>query len=777
MLPNEIHEENGGSFLQGHNVYPGLDKEVAALGARDMEACMQCGNCASTCPLSKGENTFPRKIYRYLQLGLKEELLSSPEPWLCYYCGDCNTDCPRGAEPAETMMAARRWLTTQYDITGLATKFYTSPKWEVGAFMAIFLFVVGLFLTFHGPVVVERVELNTFAPVHWVHIGDQVMIVIVFALVFANAFNMYRKIMRGTKIPLTMYLTQAPVFVINYFTQKNWRKCGTGPGSAWWRHLMLFSGWVAMEVLVMIFLTSFQTDIVHPFWHPTRFVGYYATVTLLLGSGTMLYSRWYKKKENLHRYSDFTDQFFLLLIFIIAATGIMVHITRLMGLPLTTYAIYVIHVGICVSMLMIMLPFGKLSHLMYRPLAIFLTTLKQKVQKESELNNKVMEEAIGDTFQTCMQCGTCTASCPKPQFIDFSPRQILRNISLDRATNINVDQAAWACNTCDACVATCPRGIPLSDLMVSIREKSVEKTFVPEPVATALKNLKKERNPFSGHQIGRVNRQQALGQTVFDASRDEILLHNCCHSLSAPDWHPNSHGAKALNIILKAVGIQPASLGDKEQCCGDLARVSGEAQVADKCAAEATKNFAEAKASRILTSSPHCFERLKENDNVAHSTEFIATLMKNGVLVANKKQDITVTYHDPCYLGRKNEMYEQPRAILKALPGVKFVEMTRNKKESLCCGGGGSGVFQFPEKGMSNTTLRIAEAITTGASVLVTSCPYCINMFEESIRKQGLEDKIQVRDINTLLVDSLDLSGAGVAPLHQEREDQEEIHV
>ena len=178
--------------MKKNNISPDLLNEVQRLGARDSEACMQCGNCASACPLSTGENTFPRKIYRYLQLGLRDKLMEAPEPWLCYYCGTCNTDCPRGAEPAETMMATRRWLMTQYDWTGLAWRFYTSPKWEVGAFLGVALFVVALFLIFHGPVVTDRVELTTFAPVHLVHLGDQIMIGFVFAALFSNAFNMYR---------------------------------------------------------------------------------------------------------------------------------------------------------------------------------------------------------------------------------------------------------------------------------------------------------------------------------------------------------------------------------------------------------------------------------------------------------------------------------------------------------------------------------------------------------------------------------------------------------
>jgi ferredoxin len=182
--------------VKKENVSPDLYSEVKRLGARDMEVCMQCGNCASACPLSAGENTFPRKIYRYLQLGLRDKLLESPEPWLCYYCGDCNTDCPRGAEPAETMMATRRWLMTQYDWTGIARRFYTSPKTEVGAFLGVGLFVILLFLIFHGPVVTDRVELNTFAPVHWIHLGDQIMMGFVFMMLFTNAAHMF-DIMQG----------------------------------------------------------------------------------------------------------------------------------------------------------------------------------------------------------------------------------------------------------------------------------------------------------------------------------------------------------------------------------------------------------------------------------------------------------------------------------------------------------------------------------------------------------------------------------------------------
>ena len=203
-----------------------LYQEVAQFGARDMETCMQCGNCSASCPLSTGHDTFPRMVYRYLQLGLRDKLRSSPVPWLCYYCGECNRDCPRGAEPAETMMAARRWLTTQYDWTGLAKRLYLSEAWEIGALAVVALFVVLLFVFFHGPIVTDRVSVNTFVPVLWIEIGDLTMALILSTFLLSNAFRMFRFIMDGTRVPVKLYLTEARAFVLHFAAEKKLLECG-----------------------------------------------------------------------------------------------------------------------------------------------------------------------------------------------------------------------------------------------------------------------------------------------------------------------------------------------------------------------------------------------------------------------------------------------------------------------------------------------------------------------------------------------------------------------
>ena len=437
-------------------------------------------------PFVDRENTFPRKIYRYLQLGLRDKLLESPEPWLCYYCGECNTDCPRGAEPAETMMATRRWLTTQYDWTGLSKRFYLSEAWEFGALGSVALFIILLFTFFHGPIITDRVAVNTFAPVHWIEFGDLTMAVILSTFLLSNAFRMYRSIMKGTKIPLLLYVTEAKAFVLNFLTQRRWRQCGEDR-SRWLKHLILVSGYLTMMTLIIVCIRWFQVD--DTSWNFTSIFGYYATAVLLILTVEMFRSR-FEKKENIHRFSHMSDWLFLSLLFLTALTGIMMHIVRLAGWPMGTYVIYVVHLAIAVPMLVIEVPFGKWSHLFYRPLAIFLTTLKAKAQKDSTVDPAEILKDVGEIFKSCMQCGTCTGVCPQSEVGLYNPRMILRNLNLDTSSNVSLDEASWNCATCNSCVVQCPRGIGILDLIKSVRRQVVDAGFLPKYFDAPVKSLK-----------------------------------------------------------------------------------------------------------------------------------------------------------------------------------------------------------------------------------------------------------------------------------------------
>jgi len=361
-----------------YRVQPGLHRDLAKFGGGDITTCMNCGHCTAECPQTAEAGGFPRRIIHLLQVGHREKLAASLEPWLCYYCGDCSDSCPRDANPGETMMAARRYLTAMYDWTGLGKRFYTSAWWEIGAVAAVGLFVVGLFVLFHGPVVTDRVELNTFAPVKWVEIGDWLMGGVLAVLLLSNGWRMARWVMGtggGGDVPWSLYLRKIPAFFEHFATQKKWREC-EGPDRRWLKHFLLVTGYVTMMVLVIVFLRWFQTDEIVPFYDPTRLFGYYAAAALLYVTADFLRGR-IRKRDNVHKYSEPTDWMFLSLLFLVALTGILVHLFRLAGLPLATYGTYVIHMAIVVPMLVVEVPFGKWGHMFYRPFAAYLAAVKR----------------------------------------------------------------------------------------------------------------------------------------------------------------------------------------------------------------------------------------------------------------------------------------------------------------------------------------------------------------------------------------------------------------
>jgi quinone-modifying oxidoreductase, subunit QmoC len=749
-----------GRIVKKNNINADLYSEVKRLGARDMEACMQCGNCASACPLSAGENTFPRKIYRYIQLGLTDKLLESPEPWLCYYCGDCNIDCPRGAEPAETMMATRRWLTTQYDWTGLARRFYHSESWELGALGAVALFVIFLFVFFHGPIITNRVAVNTFAPVKWVEIGDLTMAAILSTFLLSNAFRMYRLIMAGTRVPLRLYVTEARAFILHFITQRRWRQCGEDR-SRWLKHFILVSGYLTMMTLIIVFIRWFQVD--DSSWNFTSIFSYYATGALLIMTVEMFRGR-LEKRDKIHRYSHSSDWLFLSLLFLTTSTGIMMHIVRLIGWPMGTYVVYVTHLAIAVPMLVIEVPFGKWSHLFYRPLAIFLTTLKEKALRDSRVALPAIQKDIGETFKSCMQCGACTGGCPHGEITSYSPRRILRDISLEMATSVSVDEASWTCATCNSCVEYCPRGISFPDLIRSVRRQVVDAGFLPGYFDAPVKSLKKNGGPWGGKRESRLDWAKGAKLPTY-TKEHEYCLFTCC--TTAYDTSTDKASRKAgiaLLRLLEHAGVSYGTLGTEESCCGDLVDKIGVADVVADLTRKNTEMFLRAGVSKILTSSPHCLHSFSKNyaglKNIAnvHSTELLAKLIQESAIKPVNKVDLKVTYHDPCYLGRHSSVYDAPRRILESIPGVTLLEMQNSRERSFCCGGGGGGAWKDRVGGESLGEIRVKEAIRTGAEVIATACPYCIRTLNESVAKLGAGNKIKVQDVMELLLRAVDLT-------------------
>ena len=366
---------------------PDLLLELKKYGDINIESCFNCGNCTAICPLATDDTPFPRNNIRRLQLGLKSEILKTTDPWLCYYCGDCTKTCPRQAEPAEAQMAMRRWLTAQYDWTGLARKFYTSKIWEIGSLVFVGAIVIILSILLHGPVITDYVALTTFAPVHLVETVDIIMLFGLSFFLLSNVYRMYYfSVLKDSpgKIPLSLYIKEAWALIYNAVTQFRFLQCDDDENvSVWqrakWRnHFVLVMGYATMFILVVLFLKWFQTDDLHPIWHPQRWIGYLASIALLFGSIYAIWGRVNKDTE-MHRYSHLSDWIFPILLLLTTISGLFVNIFRYMGLPMPTYYTYVIHLAILTPMLVLEVPFGKWSHLAYRPFAIYFETIKEKV--------------------------------------------------------------------------------------------------------------------------------------------------------------------------------------------------------------------------------------------------------------------------------------------------------------------------------------------------------------------------------------------------------------
>jgi hypothetical protein len=374
-----------------YRVDPGITSELAEFGGGTVNKCFNCGNCTAVCALSKGDTVFPRKIIRFLQLGLKDRLVESPEPWLCYYCGGCSDTCPREAHPGELMMATRRWLTSMYDWTGISRRLYLSTAWEIGLLGFVALIVLGLFVvpglfgaafgfTAATGAALEHVRLDLFAPKAFVHYGDLTLAVLLALLLGINALRMARFILRGQeglKIPLGAWFGGAPEFAVHGLTQKRWLECDNDTRLRWLQHFLLVTGYATMLLLVVVFLPWFQRDTSQFHW--TALPGYYGTA-ILLGFTVLAIRSRLRKQEAIHKFSHVTDWMFLILLFLTALSGIVLHLFRLLDLPWPTYITYVVHLMIAVPMLVIEVPFGKWAHLLYRPTAKYLSAVLERAR-------------------------------------------------------------------------------------------------------------------------------------------------------------------------------------------------------------------------------------------------------------------------------------------------------------------------------------------------------------------------------------------------------------
>jgi ferredoxin len=364
-------------------VDPRLINDLEKYGATDVKKCYHCGNCAATCPFSQEPHTIPRRSMRFLQMGLREKLRGTTEPWLCYYCGECSDQCPREAQPGETMMSLRRWLLGEYDITGIARLFYRSWQSEIGAVILVAL-VSGLafflFGSSAGDIHVYS-GAGAFLPAESIHHFDLILWCCLATLLLLNAVHMWWLILgrSGRSYPLWSYVRALYLLPLHFFTQKRYRECEKK--IPWTVHIAIMLSWVTMEVLIVFFLDRMQAGpavvwLAHGF-------GYLAALGLLGGAAYALAGR-LRKVETHYRNSHVTDWVFLVLILYVALTGVVQHVLHRSGAETAANYAYVAHLMGVVPLVVVQIPFGKLSHMIYRPLAVYFA----QIQRDAYLHDQ-----------------------------------------------------------------------------------------------------------------------------------------------------------------------------------------------------------------------------------------------------------------------------------------------------------------------------------------------------------------------------------------------------
>jgi Fe-S oxidoreductase len=317
----------------------------------------------------------------------------------------------------------------------------------------------------------------------------------------------------------------------------------------------------------------------------------------------------------------------------------------------------------------------------------------------------------------------------------------------------------WRCTTCGRCPQQCPRDVRQIESGVALRRVATEYGVFPAPVRplrTVSASLIAEGNPLKEERRKRGDWADGLSVKPFTEGM-EILYFPGCYLSYDPRL---KKVARATADILNRAEVDFGILGSKENCCGESIRKTGDEELFKRLARENIKAFIDHGVTKILVSSPHCYHTFKNeypqfrvNFEVVHISQFIFKLLKEGKLGFNKAYGKKVTYHDPCYLGRHNGLYDEPREVLNQIPGVELIEMADSRADSLCCGGGGGRIWMETPKGERFSDLRVGQAIRAGAEVLVTSCPYCITNFEDSRLTLDVAERLEVKDLTEIIRD------------------------
>ena len=390
-------------------------------------------------------------------------------------------------------------------------------------------------------------------------------------------------------------------------------------------------------------------------------------------------------------------------------------------------------------------------------------------------------------FDACTNCGRCQDQCPafasgKP----LSPRKVIQDAkaymeqrapallalrdgeqAADPERSLVHDfvtpEALWACTTCGACEEACPAGVEHIDTIIDMRRfLTMEEAAVPATAMDALTSMEQRGHPWRGTTATRTDWMEGTGAVTLaeDAEHEVLLWVGCTSALNTR----NQAAAKAMAAVLKRAGVRYRVLGNEEACTGDPARRMGNEYVYQMLAEQNIATLNGYGVKKILTLCPHCFNTMKNEYpqlggeyEVLHYTEYVAELVRDGRIKPVARIEATVAYHDSCYLGRHNGIYDPPREIAEAIPGLTLVEMgeDRCRERGFCCGAGG-GRMWMEEEGTRVNHIRTDHFLETGADIVGVSCPFCLQMMEEGIDAKGVSDDKSAKDVLEILAESLE---------------------
>ncbi|HEX9144861.1 MAG TPA: heterodisulfide reductase-related iron-sulfur binding cluster, partial [Candidatus Binatia bacterium] len=428
------------------------------------------------------------------------------------------------------------------------------------------------------------------------------------------------------------------------------------------------------------------------------------------------------------------------------------------------------------------IPYSKLLHIFTSPANIYFRSLEAKGGMLKPINTETAEsfgvnridqmswKGLLD-LDACTECGRCQDVCPafntrKP----LSPKSLILDLrqslyadgtSASAATpligNVIAEDTLWSCTTCGACMQECPVFIEHVPKIVDMRRHLVmEEGKFPETMQRALRSLEARGHPFPGASASRIDWYQGLDVKILsEAGPTEYLYWVGCATALNPR---NQKTARNFVRLLQQAGVEFAILGQEERCSGDPARRVGNEYLFETLARKNIELLETRKVKKIITTCPHCFNTLKNeyrqfgaNFEVFHHTEILVQLINEGRLKPLDGLDQRVTYHDPCYLGRYNDTYKEPREVLAAIPNARLIEMAQSREKSFCCGAGGGLMWIEEPSDKRVNSKRVEHAVETGANILAVACPFCMTMLEDGVKAGTGERELKVMDIAELL--------------------------